>query len=363
MAPFNLARCKVQVKLALQRLRMVVAKMEASAKLSRREIATLIEKGRLETARIRVENIISEDVHIELLEILELYCEMLSARMNLIDLSSRVDPGIAEAVAGVIYAAPRTEVKELHQLREILMNRFGRDYAIQVMENHEGLVPPRVTSKTNLSTPEPELVEMYLNEIAKAYTLPLPFKSSELEPGRPALSNSLLKAENLAALEDDSAKSSGSKSNLKTRRRTVSFKEANEVSTDLAVSKSDPVIKASTPPDREIPKRDMNHSGSSTVRSFSTAHSRASTFADVPEESSPLLGREVSQIGAENHEVEDLIQNTQRYIGSEGEQDVNFDVSHKPQVSYLFGQDFYPAIFAIRLFTLMDFFFFWFLRS
>ena len=82
------ATAKVQLKLCIQRLRMLSAKREAQLKQQRREIASLVEKAKLETARVvrgrpidltdrqRVETIINEEIHIELLEILELYCEV-----------------------------------------------------------------------------------------------------------------------------------------------------------------------------------------------------------------------------------------------------------------------------------------------
>lgn len=65
---------------------MLQQKKEAQAKSSRRDIATLIERGKLETARVKVENIINEDIHIELLELLELYCELLISRFGLLEL-------------------------------------------------------------------------------------------------------------------------------------------------------------------------------------------------------------------------------------------------------------------------------------
>lgn len=71
--------------LAVQRLRILQQKKEAQAKSSRRDIATLVERGKLETARIKVENIINEDIHVELLELLELYCELLIARFGLLE--------------------------------------------------------------------------------------------------------------------------------------------------------------------------------------------------------------------------------------------------------------------------------------
>lgn len=101
---------------------MVQQKQEALAKTARRDIATLVEKGKLETARVRVEHTvrpsihisrlptllylcfniiqlfmnglrltdmieqINEDIRVELLELLELYCELLIARFGLLDM-------------------------------------------------------------------------------------------------------------------------------------------------------------------------------------------------------------------------------------------------------------------------------------
>lgn len=42
-------------RISVQRLRMLQQKKEAQAKMSRRDIATLIERGKLETARVKVE--------------------------------------------------------------------------------------------------------------------------------------------------------------------------------------------------------------------------------------------------------------------------------------------------------------------
>ena len=44
------------VRLGVQRLRTLQEKKQAQAKASRRDIAFLLEKGKLETARIKVEN-------------------------------------------------------------------------------------------------------------------------------------------------------------------------------------------------------------------------------------------------------------------------------------------------------------------
>ncbi|KAF4612004.1 hypothetical protein D9613_004146 [Agrocybe pediades] len=156
-----------------KRLRTLQQKKEAQAKASRRDIATLIERGKVETARIKVETIINEDIYMELLELLELYCELLLARFGLLDQNTRTpDPGIAEGVCSVIHAAPRTELKELHILRDLLMHKYGREFSLAVMENRDGCVSNRVVSKLTAATPSPALVDAYLREIAKAYGVP-----------------------------------------------------------------------------------------------------------------------------------------------------------------------------------------------
>ena len=78
-------RLKVQLKLAVNRLRLVQQKETELAKQARRELAGLLELKKEESARIRVENIIHDDVNVELLEILELYCELLLARYGILE--------------------------------------------------------------------------------------------------------------------------------------------------------------------------------------------------------------------------------------------------------------------------------------
>ncbi|KAH7075081.1 regulator of Vps4 activity in the MVB pathway-domain-containing protein [Paraphoma chrysanthemicola] len=177
-APSLVARLKVQLKLSISRLRMVQQKDSAKAKQQRREMAQLLEVGKLQSARIRVENIIRSDITTELHEILELYCELLLARSQLLETSPAtatspgipLDPALEEAVRSIIYAAPRTEIKELHTVRALLVEKFGKDVALASLEG-EG-VAERVIKKLKVETPKVELVDAYLSEIARFYGVP-----------------------------------------------------------------------------------------------------------------------------------------------------------------------------------------------
>ncbi|KAF2876704.1 regulator of Vps4 activity in the MVB pathway-domain-containing protein [Massariosphaeria phaeospora] len=172
-------KLKVQLKLSISRLRMTQQKDSAKAKQQRREMAQLIEAGKTQSARIRVENIIRSDITTELHEILELYCELLLARSQLLDpppssyssaTNNALDPALEEAARSIIYAAPRTDVKELQAVRALLIEKFGKDIAISSMDG-EG-VAERVLNKLKVETPKQELVEAYLTEIARFYGVP-----------------------------------------------------------------------------------------------------------------------------------------------------------------------------------------------
>ncbi|KAK3306903.1 regulator of Vps4 activity in the MVB pathway-domain-containing protein [Chaetomium strumarium] len=175
------AKIKVQLKLAIARLRMVQKRDEALAKTQRRAMAQLLEQGKTDSARIRVENIIRSDIITELHEILELYCELLLARAGLLDASPTCDPGLEEAVKSILYAAPKTEIKELQQVRALLAEKFGKDFVLQAMENTDGKVSERVVRKLSVAPPREELVQGYLEEIARAYGVDWPPRK-EAEP-------------------------------------------------------------------------------------------------------------------------------------------------------------------------------------
>jgi vacuolar protein sorting-associated protein IST1 len=152
---------------------------------ARREMADLLSQHREQSARIRVENIIATDTTVELMEILELYCELLLARAGLLDDKARIEEGtgLEEAAASIIYAAPRLprEVKELHIVRAMLIERFGKEFGIKANENQEDMVPKRVVDKLKVDPPREELVVAYLTEIARTYGVAWPRESEQLQ--------------------------------------------------------------------------------------------------------------------------------------------------------------------------------------
>ena len=162
---------------------------------ARREMASLLEHSKEASARIRVENIIQTDICVELMEILELYAELLLARAGLLDARDKavkegtlvrgadgadagedLASGLEEAAASMIYAAPRLprEVRELGVVRGMLVERFGKDFAVRAQENRDNVVPKRVVEKLKMEPPKEALVTAYLTEIARTYRVEWP---------------------------------------------------------------------------------------------------------------------------------------------------------------------------------------------
>ena len=79
-----------------------------------------------------------------------------------------------EAVKSIIYAAPRTDIKELQQARQLLVEKYGKEFALAAVDNSDGKVAERVVKKLRVEPPAPELVTLYLKEIARTYGVPWP---------------------------------------------------------------------------------------------------------------------------------------------------------------------------------------------
>lgn len=156
-------------------------------------MADLLSQSREASARIRVENIIHTDITVELMEILELYAELLQARAGLLDIRDKnvkeglggieEGTGLEEAAASIIYAAPRLprDIRELPVVRAMLIERFGKEFAQKAQDNVDNIVPTKVTDKLRVDPPSERLVTAYLTEIARTYGVDWPPHRPELD--------------------------------------------------------------------------------------------------------------------------------------------------------------------------------------
>ncbi|XP_031559141.1 IST1 homolog isoform X2 [Actinia tenebrosa] len=171
---FNKQKLKTNLKLAINRLKLLEKKKTELAQKARKEIAEYIANGKEERARIRVEHIIREDYLVEALEVLELYCDLLLARFGLIETMSYCDEGMIEAVTSLIWVAPRlqTDVQEFRTVAEQLGYKYGKKFAHEASTNCNATVNERLIQKLSPKPPPKILVERYLIEIARSHSVP-----------------------------------------------------------------------------------------------------------------------------------------------------------------------------------------------
>ncbi|ODV98014.1 hypothetical protein PACTADRAFT_505 [Pachysolen tannophilus NRRL Y-2460] len=168
------SRLKSHLKMAISRLRFVQQKKTAISKQQRRVVADLLLQGKEENAKIKVEHIILEDNYTELFEYLELYCELLAARIGLLGAEfHHCDPGLEEAVKVIIYSAFKTnEIKEIRDLKDLFLIKFGKEFAQEALDNKDNIIPEKIVKRCSVTPPSAALVNAYLVEIAKAYSVP-----------------------------------------------------------------------------------------------------------------------------------------------------------------------------------------------
>lgn len=167
-------KLKTNLRLAVNRLKLLEKKKTELALKSRREIADFISAGKPDRARIRVEQIIREDYLVEAMELLEMYCELLVARFGLIQQMKTLDDGLAEAISSLIWVAPRlqADVTELKIISDLLTTKYGKPYAQAARENGLGTVSQKLQAKLSVQAPPKVLVEKYMIEIAKTHNIP-----------------------------------------------------------------------------------------------------------------------------------------------------------------------------------------------
>ncbi|GIL93984.1 hypothetical protein Vretimale_262 [Volvox reticuliferus] len=170
---FNQAKCETTSRLCVGRIKLIRNKKTVQLKQSQKDIADLLRSGKQEYARIRVEGIIREKYLMQAYEILELYLELLTVRVQLLTKTKELPRDMMEAVSSIIYAAQRiSDLPELSTLRTLFAAKYGKEYAAEAAAD---ATASRWQVNANLircllvEAPQPEEKLEMLSEIAQAY--------------------------------------------------------------------------------------------------------------------------------------------------------------------------------------------------
>ncbi|KAG4091747.1 DUF292-domain-containing protein [Neocallimastix lanati (nom. inval.)] len=169
---FSTDKLKVQLKIVKPRIELVHKKKISLNIRSKNEIADLLEKGKINTARIKVvENIIREDFNIESLEILALCCELLNTRLLLLNEKEVNDLALLSAIKTIIFSAPRCEIKEMTKISKILEAKFGSKFIKAALNNTDQDINQKIYKNYMIKSLDENLVNRYLQEIANSYKI------------------------------------------------------------------------------------------------------------------------------------------------------------------------------------------------
>ena len=182
---FNSHKLKSNLKMASQRIHLVNNKMDNMVKKRKKNIAKMLEIGKVEKARIMVEHVIRDDFTMEAHELIELLCETVVARLPLLIAEKQCPFDMVNAVSTLIYCARRVQIPELDKIRKQLIKKYGKEFAQRAERNVDACVNERIIHKLSVQPPNAFLVVNYLKEIAKQYGV-------AWEPEEPVSSTSVL---------------------------------------------------------------------------------------------------------------------------------------------------------------------------
>ncbi|KAK2645449.1 hypothetical protein Ddye_020644 [Dipteronia dyeriana] len=184
---FKSAKCKTALKLASSRIKLMKNKRDVQVKQLKKELAKLLESGQVQTARIRVEHVVREQKIMAAYELLEIYCELIAARLPMIESQKNCPIDLKEAISSVIFASPRCDdIPELKDVRKHLTAKYGKEFASAAVELRPNCGVGRLmVEKLSATAPDGPTKIKILSAIAEEHNIswdPDSFQGGDLKP-------------------------------------------------------------------------------------------------------------------------------------------------------------------------------------
>ncbi|CAI0543763.1 unnamed protein product [Linum tenue] len=134
---FKPAKCKTALKMASSRIKLLRNKREVQLRQLKREVAQLLAAGNYRTARIRVEHVVREEKTVAAYDLIEIYCELIVARLSMIESQKLCPVDLKEAVSSVVFASPRcADLPELADVKKHFKAKYGKEFVSAAVELH-----------------------------------------------------------------------------------------------------------------------------------------------------------------------------------------------------------------------------------
>lgn len=165
---FDSSKCASLLEVTLQRIKILRNKRLIIAKQSRDDVAKLLQKGQDANAAARVEHAFREANIAEAYDLLEQYCQLIIKHRSAIKSQKECPSELKEAIASLVYAAPRCgDLQELQKLRDIL-SKCGAEYSAAALD---GSVNQQIIQKLSGRPPNSDTRLNLLREISREYKI------------------------------------------------------------------------------------------------------------------------------------------------------------------------------------------------
>ncbi|XP_072993605.1 uncharacterized protein [Typha latifolia] len=184
---FKADKCKTSLKLGMARLKLMKNKKDIQVKQMRREVAQLLETGQDQTARIRVEHVIREEKMMSAYELIELYSELIVARLPIISSQKNCPIDLKEAICSVIFASARcSDIPELMDVRKHFSAKYGKEFMTAALEVRPDCgVSHMIIEKLSARAPDLETKFKILTAIAQEHNVEWDSKAFEEQIRKP----------------------------------------------------------------------------------------------------------------------------------------------------------------------------------
>ncbi|CAN1219507.1 IST1-like protein [Linum perenne] len=178
---------KTAANMTVSRIKLLKIKRQPMVRQMRRDVALLLQSGQDATARIRVEHVIREQNVLAANEFIEVFCEFVVSRLQIIAKQRECPADLKEGIASLIFAAPRcSKIPELLALKDIFEKKYGTDFVGAAVDLRPSCgVNHMLIEKLSVRTPTGECKLKVLKEIAKEHQIEWDTTESEEELLKP----------------------------------------------------------------------------------------------------------------------------------------------------------------------------------
>ncbi|XP_026447436.1 uncharacterized protein LOC113347962 [Papaver somniferum] len=245
---FKGGKCKTSLKLAVARIKLLKNKREVNLRQMKRDLAKLLETGQEQTARIRVEHVVREEKTMSAYDLIEIYCELVVARLPIIESQKTCPVDLKEAVTSIVFAAPRcADIPELVDIRKHFTAKYGKEFITSALElRPDSGVSRQVVEKLSAKAPDGETKIKILTAIAKEHNVNWDrkdFEDKELKPPEDLLNGpnvydttSVQQSQPTPVQKYDSSRSSTSSQDYASTNATSSMPRNTSSSTQFTAS-------------------------------------------------------------------------------------------------------------------------------